>query len=343
MTDRRTFRAAVLTIVGQPLEIHNLYFPDLTSGQVLVQNLLSGVCRSQLMEVQGERGDDKWLPHLLGHEGYGIVREVAGDVKKVMPGDFVIASWIKGAGIDAKPPKYQSTTNIEVHSGLVTTFSEYSVISESRVFIAPQGFKEELMPLFGCAFLTGAGMVLNFLREASESHVAVYGFGGIGMSAALVLRGMNPRELFIIEKSPEKRALAISLGYLNVIPPDDDSLKNLKFDYCFETAGSVGSIQAAWNLLKSNGTLIFASHPPNGQDISLDPHDLIKGKRIFGTWGGNVRPDEDIPRIASLLSDCGLNLEALVGKLFSLSDVNSALSYLESGSPGRPILDFRRS
>jgi S-(hydroxymethyl)glutathione dehydrogenase/alcohol dehydrogenase len=343
MVDKVTFRAAVLTKIGQPLEIHDLYFPELTSGQVLVQNLLSGVCRSQLMEVQGARGDDKWLPHLLGHEGYGIVREVAGDVKKVAPGDLVIASWIKGDGIDTVPSSYQSTVNIRVHSGSVSTFSEFSVISESRLFIAPQGFKEEILPLFGCAFLTGAGMVLNFLGDASEFHVAVYGFGGVGMSAAVVLRGMNPKELFIIERSAEKRALATSLGFANVFAPEDNSLISKKFDYCFEAAGSVGTIQAAWDLLESNGTLVFATHPPQGQVISLDPHALIKGKRIFGTWGGNVSPDKDLPRIATLLRNSGLNLETLVGKLFQLSEVNSALSYLESGSPGRPILDFRRN
>jgi S-(hydroxymethyl)glutathione dehydrogenase/alcohol dehydrogenase len=343
MTGKATFRAAVLTKIGQPLEIHDLYFPELTSGQVLVQNLLSGVCRSQLMEVQGARGDDKWLPHLLGHEGYGIVREVAEDVKKVAPGDLVIASWIKGDGIDAVPPSYQSTANIRVHSGSVTTFSEFSVISESRVFIAPQGFKEEILPLFGCAFLTGAGMVLNFLSDASEYSVAVYGFGGIGMSVAVVLRGMNPRKLFIIERSAEKRALATSLGFENVTAPEDNYLRNKKFDYCFEAAGSIGSIQAAWDLLESNGTLVFASHPPQGQVIALDPHDLIKGKRIFGTWGGNVSPDKDLPRIATLLRNSGLNLETLLGNFFLLSEVNAALSYLESGSPGRPILDFRRN
>jgi S-(hydroxymethyl)glutathione dehydrogenase/alcohol dehydrogenase len=186
-------------------------------------------------------------------------------------------------------------------------------------------------------------MVLNFLGDASEYSVAVYGFGGIGMSVAVVLRGMNPRKLFIIERSAEKRALATSLGFENVTAPEDNYLRNKKFDYCFEAAGSIGSIQAAWNLLESNGTLVFASHPPQGQVIALDPHDLIKGKRIFGTWGGNVSPDKDLPRIATLLRNSGLNLETLLGNFFLLSEVNAALSYLESGSPGRPILDFRRN
>ncbi len=342
MTEK-TFRAAVLHKIGEPLSIEDLYFPVLTSGQVLVENRLSGVCRSQLMEIQGARGEDKWLPHLLGHEGYGIVREISWDVKKVVPGDLVITSWIKGSGIDAATPKYKSTKNISVNAGSITTFSEFSVISENRIFLAPKGFDEEILPLFGCALLTGAGMVLSFLSDASNKRIAVYGFGGVGASAAVVLLGMKPQELFIIEKSIERRNLAIELGFRNVLSPEDESLKNKRFDFCFEAAGETSSIEAAWDLLDKRGTLVFASHPGKGQKISLNPYELIEGKKIYGTWGGNLDPDEDLERIASLLRNIDLDLHKFLGEKFLISDINSAISYLDSGKPGRPILDFRKA
>ena len=60
-----TFRAAVLVAPNRPLEIMELRFPELKDGQVLVRNIVSGICRSQLMEAKGKRGEDKWLPHLL--------------------------------------------------------------------------------------------------------------------------------------------------------------------------------------------------------------------------------------------------------------------------------------
>ena len=76
---------------GKPLRIvEGINVPELISGQVLVRILYSGLCHSQLMEVRGGRGEDKWLPHMLGHEGMGIVEKVADDVSKVKQGDKVV-------------------------------------------------------------------------------------------------------------------------------------------------------------------------------------------------------------------------------------------------------------
>ena len=73
--------AAILRKVNEPLEILELEISPIQRGQVLVEYLYSGVCRSQLMEVRGGRGEDKWLPHLLGHEGVGVVKQIGDGVK----------------------------------------------------------------------------------------------------------------------------------------------------------------------------------------------------------------------------------------------------------------------
>lgn len=96
-------KAAVLNNINQPLAIkNNITFNKLKRGQVLVEITYSGVCHSQLMEVRGKRGEDKWLPHLLGREATGIVRKVGSDVSKVKIGNKVVLGWIKGTGIDAE-------------------------------------------------------------------------------------------------------------------------------------------------------------------------------------------------------------------------------------------------
>ena len=101
-------KAAVLWECGQPLSIESeIEIPELMSGQVLVKMAYSGVCRSQLMEVEGQRGEDKYLPHLLGHEGCGKVVHAADDVKKVSSDDWVILGWIKGKGLNADGAKYK--------------------------------------------------------------------------------------------------------------------------------------------------------------------------------------------------------------------------------------------
>ena len=123
------FLAAILRETNAPLVIEELTVPPLAGGQVLVEVSHSGVCRSQLMEIQGFRGQDRWLPHLLGHEGSGRVLEVGPGVTKVIVGDEVVIGWIKGTGLSARPPRFKDRHGQFVNAGAATTFSTMSVIS----------------------------------------------------------------------------------------------------------------------------------------------------------------------------------------------------------------------
>ena len=298
------------------------------------------------MEVSGQRGRDSWLPHLLGHEGYGLVKEVGPSVTKVAPGDKVIISWIDGFGIKSSNPIFKAVDGIKINSGPATTFSEFSVVSENKVYIAPSGFPEEFIPQFGCALLTGAGMVLSNLqtRDADRlQSILVLGFGGVGTAAALILKTIENSEVVIIEESDSRQEAAKKLGFNRVF----SSLLEYKktnpsdlFDYCFEAAGSVKSIQEGFSSIKSNGVLVFASHPKYGDLITLDPHELIRGKTIKGTWGGNFPPDKAIIEIGDRLLNLGIDINSMLGPKFTLDNVNQGLSYLQSGGPGKPLIDF---
>jgi S-(hydroxymethyl)glutathione dehydrogenase/alcohol dehydrogenase len=343
---KKTFRAAVLIDTNKPLEILELEFPKLEEGQILVQNRYSGICRSQLMEASGQRGKDSWLPHLLGHEGYGVVKEVGPSVTKVKPGDKVVISWIDGIGIKSKNPNFREVGGNEINSGPATTFSEFSVVSENKVFLAPSGFPEEFIPQFGCALLTGGGMVLSNLQAKNIGRslsILVLGFGGVGTAAALILKTIENSEVTIIEESDSRREAAKILGFHRVFSSLIEYKKTNPsdlFDYCFEAAGSVNSIQEGFASIKSTGVLVFASHPKSGDLISLDPHELIAGKTIKGTWGGNFPPDQAILEIGERLLKLNININSMLGPKFSLDNVNQGLSYLQSGGPGKPLIDF---
>ena len=115
-------KAAVLNALNNPLSLRNdIELPKLRNGQVLVKLAYSGVCHSQLMEVRGKRGEDPYLPHLLGHEGSGVVIEVGPNVIKVKSGDAVVLGWIKGSGIDSGGVQYKCSDGI-LNGGGVTTF-----------------------------------------------------------------------------------------------------------------------------------------------------------------------------------------------------------------------------
>ena len=338
-----TFRAAVLVSPNNPLEIMDLCFPELKDGQVLVRNIASGVCRSQLMEAKGMRGEDRWLPHLLGHEGVGMVERIGPQVTKVKIGEKVIIGWIVGHGYNSMAPQFSTRNGISINSGTATTFSEYSVVSENRVYIAPEGFSDDFLPLFGCALLTGGGMALNHFDRELHKNVLVLGFGGVGSSAAVVLDSFNSTSMVILDESEARRKQARLMGFSNVYSVEEfESINHTnsidKFDLCIESAGTTGTIELGFSLLNKTGRLVFASHPESGARISLDPFEMINGKVIFGSFGGGSKPEEDIKIISKLLQESRLNLAYMLGDVFALEDVNQALKQLEMGQPGRPLI-----
>src|SRR3989338_6877793 len=131
------------------LKLESLTIPALKQGQVLVQMAYSGICRSQLLEIKGDRGVDKFLPHTLGHEGSGIVVQIGQDVKKVKIGDHVVVTWIKGEGWDVPSTMYSQGSTM-VNSGAISTFMTTTVISENRVVSIPDKMPLREAALLGC-------------------------------------------------------------------------------------------------------------------------------------------------------------------------------------------------
>ena len=129
-------KAAILESLHAPLTIAEVEPCDLLHGQVLVKNLVSGICGAQLQEIAGHKNNARFLPHLLGHEGCGTVREIGSGVSKVNPGDKVVLHWRKGDGIESDFPRYIFNGKM-IQSGKVTTFSEYSIVSENRLTRVP--------------------------------------------------------------------------------------------------------------------------------------------------------------------------------------------------------------
>lgn len=338
-------RAAVLEELGKPLTIRDIELPELLPGQVLVEVFFSGVCRSQLMEVRGGRGPDPWLPHLLGHEGSGKILEVGAGVTKVCPGDEVILGWVKGEGIDAPGAMYRCNGQT-INSGRVTTFSNHTIVSESRVVRKPPGLPRDVAVLFGCALPTGAGMIFNELQPAAGSSVVVLGLGGIGMSGLIALGAFECKDVIAIDLSDEKLALAKEFGATHVLNPARDDVIDqvLKLtlggaDACVESAGTVASIELGFALIrKAGGKLLFASHPAEGAKIQLAPHELLSGKQIAGSWGGGSMPDRDIPRIWKAFDGGNIQLNRLLPRRYRLDEVNQALDDLEAGTAFRPLI-----
>jgi S-(hydroxymethyl)glutathione dehydrogenase / alcohol dehydrogenase len=341
--------AAVLTQTNQPLQIEELEIPALKEGQILVKVAFSGVCHSQLNEVRGLKGVDNFLPHTLGHEGSGIVQAVGPGVNKVTEGNSVILTWIKGNGFDIPSATYRRKDGSKVNSGAISTFMEYAVVSENRVIPVSKEYSLRELPLLGCAIPTGAGIVFNTAKIKKGDSVAVFGVGGVGLSAVIGARLREAKSIIAIDLFDHKLELAGSLGATETINCHDQDVttrikeitNSLGVDYAIEASGSCEAMELAFQSTRTGGGLcVLAGNLPAGKTISIDPLDLIKGKKIVGTWGGETQPDNDIPIYLDLYRTGKLKLAPLITQTYKLEEINQALEELRMGKLGRGLIEM---
>ena len=339
--------AAVLVELGKPLELADLDIPVLKPGQCLIEIAFSGVCHTQVGEVRGHRGEDKFLPHCLGHEGSGYVREVGPGVTKVKPGDAVILSWIKASGMDVPGSVYEWNGR-KVNAGGITTFAKFSVIAENRLTVIPEGLSLRHAALIGCAVPTGAGVVFNTAQPRPGQSVVVFGVGGIGNCAVAAAAASGCVPVIAVDINPDKLELAKKFGATHVIDSKkSDAVAEIQklvkggVDFAIEATGVPAVMRQALACVRQQGgTAVVIGNARFGDKLEFDPRELNMGKRLFGTWGGDNVPDRDYPRYARLMASGKLNLEPLLSKTYSLTEVNAAIDDLESGRAARPLIQM---
>ncbi len=344
------FKAAVLKKIKKPLKIlDNLRLPKLKRGQVLVKILYSSICRSQIMEIEGKRGKDKYIPHLLGHEGSGIVEKIGSGVTKVSRGDKVFLSWIKGSGLDTGGIKIKNNRQI-LNAGPITTFSSYSIVSENRCFLVPKKFPLRKSTIFGCAVPTGAGIILNEIKPKKKDTVCVIGLGGVGLSVLMACKMLKMKNIMVIDIDPKKINIAKRMGYKKSIIFKNKKLlqpkilsftKGKYFDYTIESAGKDKSIEFAFSITrKFGGKCFFATHPNYNSKIKLNPFDLISGKKIYGSWGGSSDPQIISRKMSKFFLRNTKYLDLYFSKQYSLDNINQAIKDFKKNLVIKPILNI---
>lgn len=337
--------AAILVETGQPLVLDDLEIPALQPGQVLVEILYSGVCHTQVLEARGHRGEDKFLPHCLGHEGSGIVRDIGPGVVKVKPDDRAILSWIKGSGGNVPGTQYDWKGR-KVNSGAITTFSRFSVISENRLTPMPADVCPKEAALLGCALPTGIGSVWNTAGARPGQSLAVFGTGGVGLSAILgaALAGCAP--IIAVDLVHARLDMARKLGATHAVNPQEgDVLAQIQkicpggIDLAIEASGRPAVMNQALAAVRSQGGLaVVIGNAREGELLPLDPKQLNQGKQLRGTWGGDSVPDRDYPRYCKLLQAGRLDVKPILSEPYALERINEALDDLEHGKVGRPLI-----
>jgi S-(hydroxymethyl)glutathione dehydrogenase/alcohol dehydrogenase len=276
------------------------------------------------------------------------VVDVGRGVSKVKKNDRVVLTWIKSGGMNVAGPKYVSGEQV-INAGPVTTFSTLTIVSENRCVLLPPDIAPAVASLLGCAIPTGLGMVMNSIKPAKNSGIAIFGLGGIGLSALLGAVASECKPVVAVDINPEKLAMAERFGATHMINARDqdpvDAIRSLTggegISYAVEASGTTKTIEQAFQSVKMNGGLcVFASHPPYGQKISIDPFDMICGRQLRGSWGGDSMPDRDIPRWADLYLRKKLPFDKLITHRLPFRKINEAVTLLKNGQAGRVLLEM---
>ena len=343
-------KSAILVENNKPLTIADVDLPKkLEFGQVLVRVCYSGLCGAQLNEIEAVKGPDKFLPHLLGHEGSGIVQKTGPGVSTVQEGDHVVLHWRPSNGIQSPTPKY-SWHGKMVNAGWVTTFNEQVIVSENRLTVIPNDFGMRIATLFGCAITTAFGVVNNDAQIKIGQSVVIFGIGGLGLNIAQAASMVSAYPILGVDLIEYKLEMGKKFGLTHEIvggkEKGNDKILDIVgpqgADVVIETTGNSRVIEEAYDLTHPDGKTILVGVPKKGDNVSIYSLPLHFNKILTGSHGGDAIPDLEIPRYIRLIESGKMTLDGLITHEFCLEDINEALELLRTGEVGRILISMKK-
>ncbi|MFJ4820774.1 Zn-dependent alcohol dehydrogenase [Streptomyces sp. NPDC088801] len=357
-------RAAVLPAIGSPLEITGIDLPDPGPGQVRVRLAAAGVCHSDLSLSDGTMRVP--VPAVLGHEGAGTVVSVGEGVAHVAPGDGVVLNWAPSCGachacslgevwlcadaLTGAAAVYARTTDgTDLHPGLnVAAFAEETVVSASCVLPVPDGVPLTDAALLGCAVLTGYGAVHHSARVRQGETVAVFGVGGVGLSALQAARIAGASKIVAVDVSAEKEELARAAGATDYVVASDTTAREIRgltgkqgVDVAIECAGRAVTIRTAWDSTRRGGRTTVVGIGGKDQQVTFNALEIFHwGRTLSGCVYGNSDPARDLPVLAGHIRAGRLDLSALVTEHISLDGIPAAFENMLAGRGGRALVVF---
>ncbi|MCW2601106.1 MAG: NAD/mycothiol-dependent formaldehyde dehydrogenase [Frankiales bacterium] len=356
-----TVRAALLTEIGAPLRLVDLALPEPRPDQVRVRIAATGVCHSDLSLARGTLRQA--VPAVLGHESAGTVVSVGASVTSVAPGDRVVLvwaapcrecwfcsigePWLCERSSDAAAAPYASAEGQEVYPGLSTGgFASETVVGERSVLPVPDGVPLEHAALVGCAVMTGIGAVLETARVQPGQSVLVVGLGGVGLSAVMGAKLAGAAKVIVVDRSPEKLALARSLGATDVLEAGGELAKQVRAltsgrgaDHAVDCVGLADTIRSSWSATRRGGTTTVVGIGGKEQQVTFSALELFHFARtIKGCVYGGADPSVLMPRILEHAARSEIDLAALITDTIGLDGIDAAFADMEQGRGARVIV-----
>ncbi len=348
-------RAAIDMGDGQPLLVDEIEISDPGPGNVVVKLFSSGVCHSQIHE----RNDATMTrPRLLGHEGTGVVTHVGQGVSHLREGDHAIVTWVprkpQPGALDRAVP--EATYHEEpLNSRMAFTWSEMVVLDAEYVVRISDDEPTDVSSVVGCAVLTGAGAVLHTAGVRPGDSVAVFGVGGVGLSAIRMASLLEAHPIIAVDLIEDKLGYAQQFGAthgVNAMESDPveailDMTGGVGVDYSFDAIGARATMEQILPVTRAGGSgagndggmAVIIGLPQT--ELTLDPLLLIRGQRILRGSLGATYPERDFEMYLRLHKEGKFPLDQLVTDRYSLDQINEACDDLAAGKIlGRAILEY---
>jgi S-(hydroxymethyl)glutathione dehydrogenase / alcohol dehydrogenase len=358
-------KAAVFHGPQQELTIEDVDVADPIGREVLVKTIASGVCHSDLHFVDGYYTLPQ-TPAILGHEAAGIVEKVGSQVTDFAPGDHVIACLSVFCGncdycltgkthlCSKRPvraadeaPKLSWNGKPVAQFANLSSYAEKMLVHENGLVKVRKDMPFAQAALIGCGVTTGVGAVLNTAKIEPGSSVAVFGAGGVGLSAIQGARIAGARMIIAVDVFENKLATARELGATHIVDASShDPVKAIRdmtdggVDYAFEAIGLKKAAEQAFDCIRAGGTATVIGMIPVGQKVELDGAVFLREKKIQGSSMGSNRFRVDMPRYVDFYMQGRLKLDEMVSKRGRLEDVNEAFRAMKAGEVARTVLMF---
>ena len=366
-------KAAIAWGPNQPLSIEEVDVMLPKAGEVLVRIVATGVCHTDAFTMSGD-DPEGIFPVILGHEGGGIVEMIGEGVTSVEVGDHVIPLYTpecgeckycksgktnlcqkiretqgKGLMPDGTTRFYKDGQPIFHYMGC-STFSEYTVLPEISLAKVNKEAPLEEVCLLGCGVTTGMGAVLNTAKVQEGDTVAVFGLGGIGLSAIIGAQMAKASRIIAIDINESKFDLARQLGATDCINPTkfdkpiQDVIVELTdggVDYSFECIGNVNVMRSALECChKGWGESVIIGVAGAGQEISTRPFQLVTGRVWRGSAFGGVKGRSELPEIVERYMAGEFKLNDFITHTMGLDDINKSFELMHKGESIRTVIHF---
>jgi len=363
-------RAAVAWEARKPLVIETVEVAPPKAGEVRIKMIATGVCHSDDTILAGKSEDV--FPVVLGHEGGGIVESVGEGVTTVTTGDHVIPVFIVRceeclfcknprtnvckSGMLLKGVMLDGTTRFTCKGKplyqfmRMGTFSEYTVVPEAGVVKIAENVPLEKACLLGCCVCTGYGAVINTAKVEPGSTAAVWGLGGVGLSAVMGCKAAGASRIIGIDIKQEKFAIAKELGCTECLNPKDydkpiqqvlSEMTDGGLDYTFECIGKIETMRAAFEAGHVVwGSTVIVGVAGKTEELSINPLQFLFGKSVKGSLFGGYKGRESIPKLSEEYMAGKLKLDKIITHTMPLDKINEAFDLMHAGKSIRSVVQF---